>query len=107
MKKLILAEDVDVIEPVEEVIETPETSDLQVGNLISSMIRTEWDSVDLYNAMLITLEDQNRSDIIDIVNNIISDHYIHIGQLEKALQLINVNAEDIEDGKDSIEDTVE
>ena len=94
MKKLMLLEDDN------NVIDTVDTKYLQISNLISSMIRTEWDAVDLYNSMLITLDDVNDEEAIETVNNILSDHYIHIGQLEKLLQNNNDNAIDIESGKE-------
>lgn len=98
MKKLHLLEDI-----TDNVVDQ---TDLQASNLISSMIRSEWDSVDLYNAMLITLNDQKRDDIISIIDDIISNHYIHIGQLEKALQMINDYADDIDVGKEDVDVTI-
>ena len=68
-----------------------------VSNLISQLIQGEWDSVDMYNSILITLQEVDNPEIKDIINDIVSEHYVHIGQLEKALQLVNPVAELIDD----------
>lgn len=95
MKKLQLLEDDNLEAPV---------IDLQAGNLISTLIKTEWDCVDLYNSILLTVSNEGIKEVDDILNNIISDHYIHIGQLEKALQYVNNAANDIDDGKEIADD---
>lgn len=99
MKKLLLEEDEVIVEPV--------VDGIQMGNLISQMIRSEWDSVDLYNSMLLTLEEQHQDELAGILNTIITDHYANIGQLEKALQILNSQAQNIELGKEEAEEVLE
>lgn len=99
MKKLLLEED-DVIQ------QQPADSGVIAG-LISQMIRSEWDAVDLYSSMLLNLEQEHRDDLIDIINGIVVDHYANIGQLEKALQMFNDNADYIDAGRDETEDALE
>lgn len=100
MKKLHLLEDAD------ENIVSEQQDVFQTSNLLTSMIKSEWDCVDLFSSILISIEDQHKNLVSDIIENIISDHYIHIGQLEKALQLVNTNADGIEDGKEDAEDII-
>ena len=102
MKKLHLLEDVEeVVAPVE--------NDLQASTLVSSLIKTEWDAVDLFNAVLVTLQDRGSldSDINTILNEIITDHYKNIGQLEKCLQVLNATTLQIEQGKAEAEEVIE
>lgn len=102
MKKLHLLEDVEeVVAPVE--------NDLQASTLVSSLIKTEWDAVDLFNAVLVTLQDRGSldSDINTILNEIITDHYKNIGQLEKCLQVLNATTLQIEHGKEEAEEVIE
>ena len=99
MKKLLLEED--------EVIDEPVIDGIQMGNLISQMIRSEWDSVDLYNSMLLTLQEQHQDELAGILSTIITDHYANIGQLEKALQILNSQAQNIELGKEEAEEVLE
>lgn len=107
MKKLVLHEDFeDNVINTEEVTSNEEDTNLIVSNLISTLIKAEWDIVDLYNSMLITIQDRKVDDVIQIFENNISDHYIHIGQLEKLLQSFNTYADDIDDGKESVEDVL-
>ena len=101
MKKLYLLED------VEEVI-TPEVKELQAGNLISTLIKSEWDLVDLYNSMLITMQGIDMpGDVVTILNEIITEQYKNIGQLEKCLQWVNKTSLQIEDGKEEASEVVE
>ena len=94
MKKLHLVEDIVT------------DDELAAGNLITTLIKTEWDSVDFYNSVLLTISDENLKEVENILSEIISNHYIHIGQLEKALQYVNPSADDIDDGKESVEDVL-
>lgn len=105
MKKLYLFEDFENnVEDIKNEIKTSnDENDFAVSNLISSLIKAEWDIVDLYNAMLITLQDKDAKEAEEVIENNISDHYIHIGQLEKVLQSFNNFANDIEDGQDLVE----
>jgi len=98
MKKLHLLEEIDDV-VINEVVVDKENN-FAVSNLISSLIKSEWDIVDLYNTMLITLQDKNAPDVESVIEENISNHYIHIGQLEKVLQSYNVFADDIDDGKE-------
>lgn len=101
MKKLHLLED------IEEVI-TPEIKDLQAGTLVSSLIKSEWDLVDLYNSILITMQGENiPAEVDEILNEIIVDQYKNIGQLEKCLQVINKASLQIEDGKEEATEIIE
>lgn len=102
MKKLLLEED-DMISIQEEPI-VPKIDELQIGNLISQLIRTEWDSVDLYNSILLTVQDEHRDDVEAILNDIIANHYINIGQLESVLQDVNSQSEFIDAGKEGTEE---
>ena len=51
------------------------------------------DSVDLYNSMLLAMQEENNDEVKATLDEIISNHYINIGQLEKALQQVNPVAE--------------
>ena len=103
MKKLHLLEDIE-----EVVQEEPKITDLGISSLLSSMIKSEWDSVDLFSSILATLEEEDcDQDILTIVSDIVSNHYIHIGQLERALQLVNDHVDNIEDGKELATDQID
>ena len=96
MKKLILEEDINTSEESIDIISS--------SNLLSTLIKGEWDSVEMYNSILLTFQNENNEELANIIKDIITDKYIHIGQLEKSLQLVNSDAITIEDGKDEVID---
>lgn len=85
MKKLTLLEDdnTEIVKP----------SSANVAGFLSQLIQSEWDSVDLYNSMLLAMQEENNDEVKATLDEIISNHYINIGQLEKALQQVNPVAE--------------
>ena len=94
MKRLILEEDENIqVDP----IEVPEDKTLMASNVISTLIKNSWDSVDLYNSMIVSLNDMSVNEPIDTLNDIINSLYINIGQLEKVLQDINIQAQAMND----------
>ena len=94
MRKLILEED-EVVEQIPQ--------DLSSSNLITTLIKNAWDSVDLYSSVLVTLQQNGDDNVTFIIDDIISSLYINIGQLESALQEVNDKAQIIDDVKDDSE----
>lgn len=94
MRKLILEED-EVAEQIPQ--------DLSSSNLITTLIKNAWDSVDLYSSVLVTLQQNGDDNVTSIIDDIISSLYINIGQLESALQEVNDKAQIIDDVKDDSE----
>jgi len=94
MRKLILEED-EVVEQIPQ--------DLSSSNLITTLIKNAWDSVDLYSSVLVTLQQNGDDNVTSIIDDIISSLYINIGQLESALQEVNDKAQIIDDVKDDSE----
>ena len=95
MKKLLLEE-----------VDENQQSEFQASNLISALIKTEWDSVDLYNSILLTATNDGLSDVVAVLNDIVSNHYVHIGQLEGLLGMVNDNVDSIEDGQEMVDDLI-
>lgn len=71
--------------------------------MLSALVKSEWDAIDMYNGMISAINDSNeptKDQIINILKDIASEEYIHVGQLEKAIESINpVAATSIPDGK--------
>lgn len=72
--------------------------------VINSLITDEWEAVEGYNSALATLqaEDSPRAQqVCEIFKDIINEEYVHIGQLESCLSLLEDNpTEHIEDGSE-------
>lgn len=108
MKRLHLNEDNDaMINNDDGVTGNILEQNYSVASLISSLIKSEWDIVDHYNSILILLQEQDLPEVVNIFEDNISNHYVHIGQLEKALQSFNDYADDIDDGRDMVDDNIQ
>lgn len=83
-KKLILEE-----QEVNE-IELPDYSNF---NLVSAIIKEKWDLIDLCKNALGAVQSQEDKDVI---NDIITDEYEHIGLLEGSLKEIDPDAEHLD-----------
>ena len=63
MRKLILEED-EVVEQIPQ--------DLSSSNLITTLIKNAWDSVDLYSSVLMTLQQNGDDNVTSIIEDLIS-----------------------------------
>ena len=71
---------------------------LNLTTMLSALIKGEWDAIDQYNSVLSTLESLDNDLATETLKEIVSDEYIHVGQLEKLAQDINPDAENITTG---------
>ena len=117
--------DFDVDDSVFEVVKTsneseeaqkelPKTdADFGISNMLNALIRDEWEAIEGYNSTIVTLNDigfKNAEQIKGILSDIVKEENIHVGQLQKALELVSPNAVAIETGAreatEQIEDNV-
>ena len=71
---------------------------LNLTTMLSALIKGEWDAIDQYNSVLSTLESLDNDLATETLKEIVSEEYIHVGQLEKLAQEINPDAENITTG---------
>ena len=71
---------------------------LNLTTMLSTLIKGEWDAIDQYNSVLSTLESLDNDLATETIKEIVSEEYIHVGQLEKLAQDINPDAENITTG---------
>lgn len=90
----------------EKVLAGPETpSETGISNMLISAINGEWDTINLYNSIVETLrteaEDTNSdySDMINVINDILSEENKHIGQLQECLKKVSPNTQEIASGE--------
>ena len=108
-----------IVEPVETVIEQPipdvvskipkiknetpsgpETGvDNGIANQIIEMINGEWDTIQQYNDLVTNLTQYGFIDFIPVIQDILNEENIHVGQLHAILQKISPNAQSIEQGE--------
>lgn len=101
-KKLALSEDLEE----EENLSNVSNDDLGLSSLVSTLIKHEWESIDLYNSMLLSFRQANNKEAEEILNEIISEDYVHVGQLEKLAQMINPLVNNIDLGQQETESQV-
>ena len=71
---------------------------LNLTTMLSALIKGEWDAIDQYNSVLSTLESFDNELATETLKEIVSEEYIHVGQLEKLAQDVNPDAENITTG---------
>ena len=80
--------------------ETPATpEDNGIANQIITEINGEWDTIKSYNDLVLCLKELGRDDFVDVIQDIIKEENVHVGQLQEILKVISPNAEAIADGE--------
>lgn len=105
--KLYLQE--NVVVDVNDDIEKVEGIDINSGiaNVINNLIIDEFEAINGYNSAIATLVSiQEDSPIIAILNDIINEENAHVGQLQKALELVSKSAEEIDKGASEGEEQI-
>lgn len=102
----------------EEVIpDGPKTyQDFDIANSLNALIRDEWEAIEGYNNASNLLKTMKEYDtelkvdvdgIIKILADIANEENLHVGQLQKALEMVSPNAESIKDGAKEAEEQIE
>lgn len=100
----------------EEIPAAPQTPlGVTIANTLNTLIRDEWEAIEGYNDALSTLramggvEDENGEPVPDcegivkVIEDIVNEENLHVGQLQKALELVSPNAESIKTGDEEAE----
>ena len=88
-------------EELEAVPDTPTTPDeFGAAGLINALIQDEWQAIQGYNDAIATLSTTDiDTDIINVFKDIANEENIHIGQLQKALEMVSPNVSSIGEGE--------
>lgn len=80
---------------------TPNTPDeFGAAGLINALIQDEWQAIQGYNDAIATLSTADvDTEIINVFKDIANEENIHIGQLQKALEMVSPNVSSIGDGE--------
>ena len=80
--------------------ETPTTpEDNGIANQIITEINGEWDTIKSYNDLVLCLKELGRDDFVDVIQDIIKEENVHVGQLQEILKVISTNANSIATGE--------
>lgn len=89
-------------ESSEEPLSAPQSSAASgMAQVINNLIVDEWDAISGYNSALETVKAQgmeHQEEAIKILTDIVNEENIHVGQLQKLLELYSPNAESINSG---------
>lgn len=110
-------------EPIKEAVEAPGpviTEDSEAGEqvppapeigtesgattIINELIKSEYDAIDQYNSAIVTLRDEGRQDLVDVLTAIANDENTHVGNLLVAAKLVSPQASSVEDGEGEAEE---
>lgn len=110
-------------EPIKEAVEAPGpviTEDSEAGEqvppapeigtesgattIINELIKSEYDAIDQYNSAIVTLRDEGRQDLVDVLTAIANDENTHVGNLLVASKLVSPQASSIADGEGEAEE---
>lgn len=93
------SEDSDkLIDPEKDpIMEDLEDDNLNAAAIISELVRREWEICDMINGYKVSLQDGNNPDLLNLLDEILTDHYADIGQLESQVQDVVPEAEAIRD----------
>lgn len=91
-----------------EMPETPIDEKAGVTTMFHNLIEDELQAIDGYNSAIVTLKGlkDDYTDIINILTDIAGEENIHVGQLQRALELVNPQAELIASGVEEAEEEI-
>ena len=94
--------EVETIEASKLEPEGPELGeDTGIANLIHDLIIDENEAIQGYNNAAANME--SYPELVEIMHNIAGEEYAHIGELQKALELLSPNVANIEEGEVEVE----
>lgn len=77
---------------------TPEENGVQ--NMLQFLVKDEWDAIEGYNNTIQTLLSlEGYEDMCAVLQDIADEELIHVGQLQKLLEVINPSTENISKGE--------
>lgn len=78
---------------------TIEPEDNGISMIINNLIKDEYEAIDAYNSAITTFKDiGNSDDAISVLNDIVAEENVHVGQLQRLMELFDPNADKVSDG---------
>ena len=78
-----------------------------ISGLLNSLIISEYDAIDQYNSALATAQSLGVTDIVPILEDIVTEEHTHVGQLQAAVKLFDSAANAVEKGAEEAEDQLD
>lgn len=78
-----------------------------ISTILIDAINKKWDSISNFKSIIVNLQAEGYDDMIDVINSILEDENNHVGQLQKLVEILNPETEEIEVGKEEAEETLD
>lgn len=90
----------DKEELTEDLDNTPVEAGAKVGlaSIINDLIVDEYATINAYNSAIVTAKEEGFEDVVNVLSDIQGEENIHVGQLQKVMELFDGNANKVEDG---------
>ena len=87
---------------------TIEPEDNGISMIINNLIKDEYEAIDAYNSAITTFKDIGKSDeAVSVLNDIVAEENIHVGQLQRLMELFDPNADKVSDGVEEASEQIE
>lgn len=97
----------DLKEDVNNLLSSPEIGpEFGMATIINSLIKDEWEAVDAYNSAIVNAQTEGFYDIAKTLTDIQNEENVHIGQLQKCMEILTPSVKKIEDGEKEVENQV-
>ena len=98
----------DVGESLNEEDEGKKDDKSDISNEFGSNVKDEWDAIEGYNTLeseikSSSLSEEEKAKLLSIIDDIRSEEYRHVGQLQQALKTVTDDANKIDDGEKEAE----
>ena len=84
---------------IHEDIDQDTFTDNGLASVINTLIKDEFDAIQGYNDAIVNFEAEGRSDLTQILYDILNEENLHVGQLETLLEQVSGSANSIDKGK--------
>ena len=107
MLKENISEDVSIsTDETEEKTIEPENNGISM--IINNLIKDEYEAIDAYNSAITTFKSiGNSDDAISVLYDIVAEENIHVGQLQRLMELFDPNADKVSDGVEEASEQIE
>jgi rubrerythrin len=82
-----------------ESLDQNQLSNNALSGIINALIQDEFDAIQAYNDAIVNFESEGRSDLVQVLHDIINEENLHVGQLETLLKQVSGAANSIDKGQ--------
>ena len=105
LEKDMLAFNKNLEENLEPIVYTDEErAAAGLVSVLNDLIKDEWEAVDFYNSAIVTAQLEGFTEIADVLYDILEEENVHIGQLQKCMEMLSTTTDKIKEGEKEAEE---